>query len=187
MHSTTAASAFHAQFLQHCCWRSDTHYIQFLLSGIEFARILRSGISKHGWKYRFLSSSAVGQVFRMSPKEDERKLRNYSTNVYVTRDDSKSLPLRYFLFVIHTFIQWHSTWYSLWVMQINTVECLKWKQRSSDNTMIPGPAMSQYHEIPNKTESRRKSNTGGYWSSSIFIQGQKKSFRTTLWQLRLQQ
>lgn len=64
-------------------------------------------------------------------------------NVYVTRDDSKSLPLRYLIFVIHTLIQWHSTWYSLWVVQINTAEWLKLKQMSSGNTMVPAAGMSQ--------------------------------------------
>lgn len=103
--------------------------------------MMGSGISKHGWNERFLSSSAAGLVFRRTPKEDERSWKAYSINVYVTRDDSKSLPLRYFMFVIHTLIQWHRTWYSLWVMQIHVVECLKWKQRSSGNTMIPAPAM----------------------------------------------
>lgn len=54
-----------------------------------------------------------------------RETEAYSMNVYVARDGSKSLPLRYLMFVITSLIQSHSTWHRPWVMQINIVEGLK--------------------------------------------------------------
>lgn len=135
----TAASAFHPRFLQHRHWRSDTPSTLFSLAATELARMLGSGISKHRWEDRFLSSSSAGHGCVEELPKKMRETEAYSRSVYIARDGFNSLPLRHFMFAIHTIIQWHSALYSPWVIQMTVVLSLKWKQRFSCNTVIPAP------------------------------------------------
>lgn len=182
MHSTAAASASHPRFLQHCCWRSDTHRTQFSPAGTEFARMLGSGISKHGWKDRFLSASAAGQVFNSQRWE---KLRLILRMFMLQEMLLKVCPwdtscLRSTPSFNGTVL---GTGYSNEFGKVLEMKAKVLTQYHDSSTWNE----SQYHETPKKPESRTQSNTGGDRSSSIFSQGQNKSFRTTPWQLRLQQ